>query len=169
MKAIWAQSLDGVIGDGHDMPWHIPEDLAHFKRTTSGEAVLMGRATWESIPERFRPLAGRDNLVLSTRAPGKWSQGAKVVSAIPELFDAWVLGGGSVYAQVLPHCCEVVITEVDAQLAAMLGDQAVFAPDISDFTLVSCSDWEHSSGWVLGADGAHLPARFRIKHLRRRL
>ncbi|AZA10990.1 dihydrofolate reductase [Corynebacterium gerontici] len=167
MKAIWAQSRDRVIGDGKDMPWHIPEDLAHFKNTTSGEAVLMGRATWESIPERFRPLPGRKNLVLSSRNPGDWSGGAEVVAAVPKLLDAWVIGGGSVYAQTLRCCTEVVITEVDAELADMLGELAVFAPDVRGFELVSCSDWQDSSGWVLGADGQRHPVRFRIKHLRR--
>ncbi len=168
MKAIWAQSIDGVIGDGKDMPWHIPEDLAHFKRNTNGEAVLMGRSTWESIPPRFRPLPGRENLVLSSRTPGEWSKGAEVVAQIPKLFDAWVIGGGSVYTQTLPLCSEVVITEVDAQLGSVLGDRAVFAPKVEDFELVSCGQWQHSRGWVLGEGDQQLPVRFRIKHLRRK-
>src|SRR5690606_32288421 len=52
---IWAQARGGVIGDGGTMPWHLPEDLKHFKRTTSGSPVVMGRRTWESFPPRFRP------------------------------------------------------------------------------------------------------------------
>ena len=71
MRAIWAQSRDGIIGDGTDMPWYLPEDLAHFKRTTVGEPVLMGRSTWESIPQRFRPLRDRENVVVSTRPAGQ--------------------------------------------------------------------------------------------------
>ncbi|AZA09706.1 dihydrofolate reductase [Corynebacterium pseudopelargi] len=168
MKAIWAQSIDGVIGDGKDMPWHIPEDLAHFKRTTNGEPVLMGRSTWESIPPRFRPLPGRENLVLSSRTPGDWSKGAEVIGQLPKLFDAWVIGGGSVYAQTLPLCSEVVITEVDAQLGPVLGDRAVCAPTVEDFELVCSGQWQDSRGWVLGADGQQHPVRFRIKHLRRK-
>ena len=68
MKAIWAQSRDGIIGDGSTMPWHLPEDLHHFKNTTMGEDILMGRKTWESIGSKALP--GRTNLVLSTREPG---------------------------------------------------------------------------------------------------
>ena len=51
LGAIWAQSLDGIIGDGEQMPWHVPEDLAHFKEVTLGSPVIMGRRTWESLPE----------------------------------------------------------------------------------------------------------------------
>ncbi len=65
---IWAQASDGAIGRDGQMPWHLPEDLAHFKRTTLGAPVLMGRRTWESLPERFRPLPGRENLVITRDA-----------------------------------------------------------------------------------------------------
>jgi dihydrofolate reductase len=51
---IWAQAADGVIGADGVMPWHLPEDLAHFRAVTSGAAVVMGRRTWDSLPERFR-------------------------------------------------------------------------------------------------------------------
>ena len=50
LGAIWAQSLDGVIGDGDTMPWHLPEDLQHFKATTMGHPIIMGRRTWEGLP-----------------------------------------------------------------------------------------------------------------------
>ena len=49
LGAIWAQSLDGIIGDGEQMPWHVPEDLKHFKDVTMGAPVIMGRKTWESL------------------------------------------------------------------------------------------------------------------------
>jgi len=64
---IWAQARGGVIGRGGVMPWHLPEDLAHFKRVTLNHPVIMGRKTWDSIPPRFRPLPGRRNIVV-TRA-----------------------------------------------------------------------------------------------------
>jgi dihydrofolate reductase len=66
---IWAQARGGVIGADGAMPWHLPEDMKHFRRTTRGAAVVMGRRTWESFPPRFRPLPGRTNIVLS-RDPG---------------------------------------------------------------------------------------------------
>ena len=71
LGAIWAQSVDGIIGDGEDMPWHLPEDLKHFKDTTSGHPIIMGRRTWESLP--FKPLPNRKNIVLSSREAGALS------------------------------------------------------------------------------------------------
>lgn len=64
---IWAQARDRVIGAGGTMPWHLPEDLKHFQRTTLGSPVVMGRRTWESFPPRFRPLPGRTNIVITSR------------------------------------------------------------------------------------------------------
>ena len=62
---VWAQARGGVIGKDGGMPWHVPEDLAHFKAVTSGHPVIMGRRTWESFPARFRPLPGRRNIVVT--------------------------------------------------------------------------------------------------------
>ncbi|WP_425280681.1 dihydrofolate reductase [Leucobacter insecticola] len=78
---IWAQSRNGAIGRDGDMSWHLPEDLAHFKRVTLGAPVIMGRRTWESLPERFRPLPGRANIVVS-RDPAYRADGATVVSSL---------------------------------------------------------------------------------------
>ena len=71
---IWAQTPDRVIGRDGTMPWHLPEDLAHFKEHTLGHPVIMGRRTWESFPERFRPLPGRTNIVI-TSSPGRVARG----------------------------------------------------------------------------------------------
>ncbi len=68
---IWAEADGGVIGAAGGMPWHVPEDLAHFKDVTAGAPVVMGRKTWESLPERFRPLPGRRNIVVTRN--GDWS------------------------------------------------------------------------------------------------
>ncbi|MGN6239247.1 MAG: dihydrofolate reductase [Cellulosimicrobium cellulans] len=69
---VWAQARDAagrpVIGAGGAMPWHLPEDLAHFRRVTSGHPVVMGRRTWDSLPPRFRPLPGRTNVVVTRQA-----------------------------------------------------------------------------------------------------
>src|SRR5699024_7697112 len=62
---IWARANDRVIGAGGTMPWHLPEDLAHFKSVTSGHPVVMGRRTWDSLPARNRPLPGRRNIVVT--------------------------------------------------------------------------------------------------------
>lgn len=101
---IWAQARGGVIGRDNDLPWHLPEDLAHFKKTTSGCPVIMGRRQWESLPERFRPLPNRRNIVL-TRQAGYEAPGAEVVSDLPAALelvsgvDAWICGGGEIYRQ----------------------------------------------------------------------
>ena len=86
LGAIWAQSLDRVIGTGTDMPWDVPEDLKFFKEVTMGHPVIMGRKTWESLP--FKPLPGRANHVLSSREPGAWSDGAFVSTCLLYTSDA---------------------------------------------------------------------------------
>lgn len=116
-----ARGSNGVIGDGGQMPWRIPEDFAHFKRLTMGHVQVMGRTTYESIG---RPLPGRSTVVL-TRDPG-WSAGehadqVRVAHSLPEAFEVaatldgevMIQGGGQVYAQALPYATHQVITEVD--------------------------------------------------------
>lgn len=128
---IWAQAHGGVIGKDGVMPWHLPEDLAHFKRVTQGHPVIMGRKTWDSIPPRFRPLPGRTNIVV-TRRPD-WSQiGALRASSLREALQqcedseqVWVIGGAQIYAQAMPLADEVVVTEIDAEFN---GD--AFAPSL---------------------------------------
>lgn len=78
---IWAEARGGAIGRDGTMPWHLPEDLAHFKHTTWGAPVIMGRRTWESLPERFRPLPGRENVVV-TRAGDLETPGATAVASL---------------------------------------------------------------------------------------
>ncbi|AKK10661.1 dihydrofolate reductase [Corynebacterium uterequi] len=163
MRAIWAQSTDGVIGDGHSMPWHIPADLAHFKQVTLGAPVAMGRATWESIPPRFRPLPGRENIVLSSRASGAWSNGATVMAGLGDVpADAWVIGGGQVYEAVADRLDVVELTLVDAELSGLLPTP-VYAPALPSGMAVTAD-----SGW-LADDTARLtvgehrtPVRYRF-------
>ena len=118
VRMVWAQARGGVIGDGRDMPWHLPEDLAYFKRATVGRPVVMGRATWESIPERFRPLPGRRNIVC-TRDPGWSAEGAERAGSVEEALaaagpDAVVMGGGQIYVAALGAAGECLVTEIDA-------------------------------------------------------
>ena len=117
---VWAQARDGVIGAGGGLPWHLPEDLALFRRLTMGATVVMGRRTWESLPERFRPLPGRTNVVL-TSDPAWSAEGADRCGSVTEVLEAhesvWVIGGGTVYAAFLPHADRLVVTDVDLQVA----------------------------------------------------
>ena len=68
LNLIYARARNGVIGKQGLLPWHLPEDLAHFKRTTLGCPVIMGRRTWDSIPPKFRPLPGRTNVVITRQS-----------------------------------------------------------------------------------------------------
>ena len=117
---IWAQARNGAIGKGGVMPWHLPEDLAHFKRTTLGAPVIMGRKTWDSIPPRFRPLPGRRNVVI-TRDPAWRAEGAEHASTLEQAITlcgdvpvAWVTGGAEIFRLAIPRADVAVITEIDA-------------------------------------------------------
>ena len=125
---IWAQARDGVIGAGGGLPWHLPEDLKLFRERTTGSTVVMGRRTWESLPERFRPLPGRTNVVL-TSDPGWAADGAHRAGSVAEVLEQhdplWVIGGGAVYAEFLPYADRLVVTDVDLEI-----DGDTWAPPI---------------------------------------
>jgi dihydrofolate reductase len=83
LNLIFAQARRGVIGLNNTLPWHLPEDLAHFKATTQGQPVIMGRKTWESLPPKFRPLPGRTNIVVTRQA--EWqAEGAHVAHSMAQ-------------------------------------------------------------------------------------
>ena len=133
---IYARARNGVIGKQGQLPWHLPEDLAHFKRTTLGQPVVMGRVTWESLPEKFRPLPGRSNVVVS-RQTSFSAAGAQLASSLeaamalfPPAEIIWLIGGAQLYAQGLSIASQIVLTEIDADYE---GD--AFAP------LISSNDW----------------------------
>jgi len=134
LNLILARARNGVIGDKGTLPWHLPEDMAHFKRTTLGCPVIMGRKTWESLPPTFRPLPGRLNVVV-TRQPEYAAPGAQVVHSLQQACaacqpdaTAWVIGGAELYAQALPMAQQAVVTEIDAEFD---GDAhgPVFGPE----------------------------------------
>ncbi len=164
---IWAQTLarpdrPAVIGRDGTLPWHLPEDAAHFRALTRGHPVVMGRATWDSLPPRFRPLPGRRNIVV-TRSAGWTAAGAEVVyspDAALTLIDgqpAWGIGGGQVYAALLPHADRLEVTEIDVDLGgARAGD--VPAPTIDGSWLVAAE-----SAWLVAANGL----RYRMVTYRR--
>jgi dihydrofolate reductase len=133
LRAIAAMSLNRVIGKDGKIPWHIPEDFKWFKKTTTGQAVLMGRKTFESLG---RPLPNRRNLVVS-RA-GDLGEGVEMVRDLaafrPEDYpcDVWVIGGGEIYRQTLDTCEEIYLSVVNRVVE---GD--VFFPEFEDkFELV---------------------------------
>ncbi len=116
---IAAVARDGGIGRGNGLLFSDPADQGHFRATTMGSPVVMGRRTWLSLPVRFRPLPGRRNVVLS-RDPGFVAAGAQVAPSLEGALDGlrdadtvFVMGGADVYAQALPQADELVLTEVD--------------------------------------------------------
>jgi dihydrofolate reductase len=128
---IYARARNGVIGREGVLPWHLPEDLAHFKRTTLGAPVLMGRKTWDSLPPRFRPLPGRRNIVI-TRDPNWQAAGADRAATLDEALalcagaaTAWVTGGAEIFRLAIPRADLAVVTEIDADYE---GD--VHAPEL---------------------------------------
>ncbi|GAB3599789.1 dihydrofolate reductase [Microbacterium tumbae] len=142
MGLIWAEARGGVIGAEGGMPWHVPEDLAHFKEITLGAPVIMGRKTWDSLPERFRPLSGRDNLVI-TRQQDWSAEGARRVASVSEAVrgrdEAWVIGGAEIFAQVIGDADRLEVTELDLDVA---GD--AYAPSKAGWRLVSEGEWQTS-------------------------
>ena len=103
LHLIYARGRNGVIGINNQLPWHLPEDLAHFKRATLGCPVIMGRKTWDSLPPKFRPLPGRANIVI-TRQRNWHDNGAQPSQGLREALqlceqnsDVWVIGGAPVY------------------------------------------------------------------------
>jgi len=131
LHLIYARARNGVIGRDNTLPWHLPEDLAHFKRLTLGCPVIMGRKTWDSLPPRFRPLPGRDNVVI-TRQTDWHGSGAKHVASLDAALalcahveDAWVIGGALIYAQALPMATTVAVTELELDVS---GD--AYAPEL---------------------------------------
>ncbi|MDQ1686315.1 MAG: dihydrofolate reductase [Frankiaceae bacterium] len=138
---IWAQSRNGIIGRDGGLPWHLPEDLAHFRAVTTGATVVMGRRTWDSLPARFRPLPDRRNVVL-TRDRSWSAPGADVAHELTEALtgDVWVIGGASVYAAALPYADRVVRTDIDLEV-----DGDAHAPPLGPEWAPIEGDWQLSS------------------------
>jgi len=137
VSLIWAEAAGRVIGRDGTLPWRLPEDQQLFKRLTMGATVVMGRATWDSLPASVRPLPGRRNVVL-TRQPGWSAQGAVTAHSLDEAIEAadgdvWVIGGASVYAAALDRADQVVRTRVHVQV-----DGDTYAPQLgAEWALVA--------------------------------
>lgn len=123
IKLIVAMDEAGVIGDGLDLPWRLKADMARFKRLTEGDgfnAVIMGRRTWDSLPEAFRPLPERVNIVLSRdvewthpEADGALYPGRAIEIAYAEgCEECWIIGGAQIYAMFLDRVTEMHFTTV---------------------------------------------------------
>lgn len=127
LALVTAVADNGVIGRCNRLPWHLPADLAHFKRLTLDKPILMGRRTWESLPG---PLPRRRHLVL-TRDPGYGAEGCTLVHSVEEAITAagpvselLIIGGAALYEETLPRADRLYLTQVHAQVE---GD-ALFPP-----------------------------------------
>lgn len=141
-QMIWAQSLDGIIGQDGELPWHVPADLARFKAITQGETVIMGRKTWESLPPTVRPLPDRTNLVISRDEDARF-EGALTVSLgiLDALNDYIVIGGGEIYTIALNKVDTIHQTLIGVNLAGN-AQYETYAPHIPDtFTPIYDSGW----------------------------
>lgn len=136
LAMVAAMARNRVIGNAGQLPWHEPADLAHFKRTTSGHAVIMGRKTWESLG---KALPKRRNLVV-TRQVGFSAPGAEVFAELSQAIAAarttdtepMIIGGGEIYTLALPLATRIELTEIDAEPAGdahfpVLGTEWIIA------------------------------------------
>ena len=212
LGAIWAQTDAGIIGRDGDMPWYAPEDLAHFKKVTLGAPVIMGRRTWESFPPRFRPLPGRTNIVISRsvteaeeRDGALWvpsldaalyaardAAGAPVEATPADTatdtpaVDAWIIGGGSVYAEALSrtnlpafgrvktvertlfYCQEGNEITGDTYAPELAVEGFVAADEPARWRILGESAWEKSErGYLLDASGGKNPMYYSFQTLAR--
>lgn len=178
---IWAQTTDLVIGDGDDMPWYLPEDLKHFKESTEGYAVVMGRTSWEALGDAYRPLPKRENFVVTSNADYD-APGGHVDTSLPAAITraaewmeqhtgsesghtdkaltntVWILGGGTVYKQCMDVADRIVITEIDMHAPERFQVKAPSIP--ADVFEAQASEWKTSAkGHAVDDDQ---PLRYRI-------
>lgn len=141
---IAAVAKNGVIGNDNQLLWKIPEDMQYFREATAGQPVIMGRKTWESLPEKFRPLPGRRNIVI-TRQPDYAAPGAELASsletAVARCADAeraFIIGGAEIYAQAMSCADTLLLTEV-----------ALNPNGDAHFPAIAPADWEEVSRTAL--------------------
>lgn len=124
VSLVAAVARNGVIGKNNDLPWHLPDDMKFFMNVTKGHYVILGRKNFESLPEKYKPLPNRTNVVV-TRQMGYTAQGCIVVNNIEDALkvaekgneqEAMVIGGSDIYALALPYADRLYITEIHADV-----------------------------------------------------
>ena len=144
---IWAEAEGRVIGRDGGMPWHVPEDLAHFKQLTLGAPVVMGRGTWDSLTPRYRPLPGRRNIVITRQSD--WSaDGAERADSVAQALASaqtggtewvWVIGGGTIFDLTIAHADRLEVTQLalSADFSPAQGDVRAPQVDRETFALTA--------------------------------
>jgi dihydrofolate reductase len=152
ISLIAAVAKNRVIGKNNDLPWHLPDDMKYFMKTTSGHHCIMGRKNYDSIPEKFRPLPNRTNIVV-TRQPNFKAPGCIVTHSVEEGIEiakaanepeTFIIGGAEIYRIGLLYANRLYLTEINSMIA---GD--IFFPELSK------SDWTEVSRNHHGADERH--------------
>ena len=143
---IFARSSNNVIGVNNDLPWKISEDLRNFKKVTLGHTVVMGSKTWESLPESFRPLPGRKNIVLSKNSNFKINNSSvTILNSFDDVLkledqEVWVIGGEAIYNEAIKHASILVVTEVKATIYIDQSENSLnsyaFGP------VIECKKWK---------------------------
>ncbi len=152
ISLIVAMDLDNLIGTNGRLPWNLPADMAWFKQQTMGKPVIMGRKTYESIPARFRPLAGRENIVLTNNYAFAAAD-CIIVHTIDEAVTAvdalemMVIGGGLLYEQFLPIADRLYLTLINGRFAP--------TPSPAYFPAYNADVWQEIYREEHGADGRH--------------
>jgi len=150
LSIIVAVSENHVIGKNNGLIWHLPADMKFFKEKTKGHAIITGRKNYESIPEKFRPLPERTNIVV-TRQLDYNAKGAIVVSSIDEAIEyvrthftnqeVFIIGGAEIYKQTLAICQKVYLTRIHHTFQ---GD--AFFPELS------LTEWQLKTQLSISAD-----------------
>ncbi|CAN5446699.1 dihydrofolate reductase [soil metagenome] len=152
ISLIAALTTNRVIGKNNDLPWRLPDDMNYFMRTTKGHTVIMGRKNYESLPEKYRPLPNRINIVV-TRQKGFHAPGCKVVHSLEEAIElvkssneteVFNIGGAEIFAQGLSLADRLYLTEINTTLE---GD--TYFPEIDK------SIWRETSRVHHAADERH--------------
>lgn len=140
LSLIAAAARNRAIGKNGQLLWHLPEDMRYFRETTRGKPVIMGRKTWESLPDSFRPLPGRHNIVVS-RNPSYLAAGATSTHSLEEAIEkagdvdeVFVIGGAELYRLAIPFAQRIYLTEIASDF-----DGDAFFPDCPE------RDWEEIS------------------------
>ncbi|MBP2436158.1 dihydrofolate reductase [Microbacterium amylolyticum] len=162
IRSIWAQAPSGAIGDDGGMLWHVPEDMAFFKRATVSLPVIMGRRTWEAFPDHLRPLPERPNVVI-TRDADYEAPGAETAATLEQAIvrarvyddEVWVIGGGEIYRQAMDLADELWVTDIDLDV-----DGDTHAPAIGEAWEQHASWPEEDDGWLESRTGTRY--RFRV-------
>lgn len=124
ISLIAARTQNGVIGKNNDLPWHLPDDMKYFMQTTSAHYVVMGRKNYDSIPEKFRPLPNRTNIVV-TRQVGFTAPQCTIVHSLTDAIqlaeknhqeELFIIGGAEIYQLAMPFANRLYLTEIQTEL-----------------------------------------------------